>query len=256
MAAHEWIVVGYFFGLTLAAWLKPGHSARRRQATAVASAIVAMVLGLAATDLRDLRAWIPVVYLPAGYWLPALLVTSTGQTEFEMWLSRSDTMLRERLPPMPRMAVPFLEVAYLLCYPLVPLAFLVVWISGGEADVEHFWVAVLLSGYACYVTLPWLVSRPPRTRRKIDTEGGLRRLNARVLERWSHQFNTFPSGHVAVAVAAASSVGSVSTEAGAVIGAVAAAIAIGAAAGGYHYIVDVILGLIVAALALLLAGVL
>jgi membrane-associated phospholipid phosphatase len=75
-----------------------------------------------------------------------------------------------------------------------------------------------------------------------------------VLERWSHQFNTFPSGHVAVAVAAASSVASVSTEAGAVIGAVAAAIAIGAAAGGYHYIVDVILGLIVAGLALLLAG--
>ena len=257
MAAHEWIVVVYFSGLTLAAWFMRQPFGRRLRATALASAIVAMVLGAAANDLRALRAWIPVVYLLAGYWFPALLVTSAGRTRFEAWLSRSDTRLRQWLPRIPAVAVPLLEFAYLLCYPLVPLAFMVVRTSGRAIDVERFWLAVLLSGYACYVTLPWLISRPPRTRRNVDVAPeGIRRLNARVLERWSHQLNTFPSGHVAVAVAAAASVWSVSTPAGAAVGAVAAAIAVGAAAGGYHYVVDVILGLIVGGLAVAAARVL
>jgi membrane-associated phospholipid phosphatase len=216
-----------------------------------------MVVALATTDLRALRAWIPVLYLAAGYWLPALLVSSAGRPQFEAWLSRSDMTIRRWLPPMPTIALPLLELAYLLCYPLVPLSFAVVWISGREIDVDRFWLAVLLSGYACYVTLPWLTSRPPRALRNSDiTPSGLRRLNASVLERWSHRFNTFPSGHVAVAAAAAASVWSVSAPAGAFIAAVAAAIAVGAAAGGYHYIVDVILGLIVGGLAVTVASVL
>ena len=125
-----------------------------------------------------------------------------------------------------------LELAYLFCYPLVPLSFTIVWFEGGSMDVERFWLAVLLSGYACYVTLPWLVSRPPRARQQHGARGGIRHLNAHVLARWSHQFNTFPSGHVAVAAAAAIGVGAVSTGAGVAIGAVVAAIAVGAAAAG------------------------
>ena len=83
---------------------------------------------------------------------------------------------------------------------------------------------MLLSGYACYVTLPWLISRPPRARLHHRPRSAIHLLNAHVLERWSHQFNTFPSGHVAVAAAAAVGVGSVSTPAGGAIGAVVAAI--------------------------------
>ena len=51
-----------------------------------------------------------------------------------------------------------------------------------RTDVERFWLSVLLSGYACYVTLPWLVSRPPRSHQEHGTSRrGLPRLNARVL---------------------------------------------------------------------------
>ena len=257
MAVHEWIVVAYFAGLTLAAWLTPRPPARRRQLTALASVVVLTVFGLATTDLRVLRAWVPLAYLLAGYWLPAMLVTSAQDAPFEAWLTRSDTVIRRWLPPIPAALVPLLELAYLFCYPLVPLSFIVVWHWGTDVDVERFWLAVLLSGYACYITLPWLTSRPPRIRRDSGlAKRGIRNLNARVLEGWSHQLNTFPSGHVAVAVAAAAGAGSVSSPAGVLVGTVAGAIAAGAATGGYHYVLDVILGAIVGVIAGVVAGVL
>ena len=58
------------------------------------------------------------------------------------------------------------ELAYLLCYPLVPLSFAVVWLKGSPGDIERFWLTVLVAGYGCYATLPWLVSRPPRNQRE------------------------------------------------------------------------------------------
>jgi membrane-associated phospholipid phosphatase len=58
----------------------------------------------------------------------------------------------------------------------------------------------------------------------------------------SHQLNTFPSGHVAVSLAAAAVVASLSPPAGLLFGLMAAAIGVGAAAGRYHYVIDVLLG--------------
>ena len=254
MAAYEWLVVAYFSALTLAGWLRPVGPVSRRRATSLASTVVVTVLVVAVTGPWALRAWAAVVYLFAGYWMPALLVTPTKQHSFEAWLAKADTGIRRLLPRVPKAFAPLLELAYLLCYPLVPLSFTIAWVHGGRMDVERFWLAVLLSGYACYVTLPWLVSRPPRMREYQRRRGGIGHLNARVLARCSHQFNTFPSGHVAVAAAAAVGAGSVSTPAGFAIGTVAALISVGAAAGGYHYVLDVILGLIVAATSAAVAG--
>jgi membrane-associated phospholipid phosphatase len=80
-------------------------------------------------------------------------------------------------------------------------------------------------------------------------------VNTAVLNRVSHQLNTFPSGHVAVAVVAASSAFSVWWPAGLVLAVVAAGIAIGAVAGRYHYVVDVIFGVIVGFAAVAIFGV-
>jgi membrane-associated phospholipid phosphatase len=70
----------------------------------------------------------------------------------------------------------------------------------------------------------------------------IRGFNVGLLRRVSHQWNTFPSGHVAVSVAAAASLFGVWPPAGAVAFAVACGVGIGAAAGGYHYAIDVALG--------------
>jgi len=255
MAAYEWLVVAYFSALTLAGWLRPVGPVSRRKATSLGLTVLVTVL-VVATGPWALRGWAAVVYLFAGYWMPALLVTPEKERSFETWLVSADTGIRRLLPRVPEALAPLFELAYFFCYPLVPLSFAIVWVQGGRMDVERFWLAVLLSGYACYVTLPWLVSRPPRMREDQRRRGGIGHLNAHVLARCSHQFNTFPSGHVAVAAAAAMGAGSVSTPAGVAIGAVVAAISVGAAAGGYHYVLDVILGLIVAAMAAAVAGLL
>ena len=256
IAAYEWLVVVYFSALTLAGWVRPSGPINRRTAASLGLTAVVAVLVVAMTGPWAVRAWAAVVYLFAGYWMPALLVTPTKEHSFEAWLVKADTGIRRLLPRVPAALTPLLELAYLFCYPLVPLSFAIVWIQGDGVDVERFWLAVLLSGYACYVTLPWLVTRPPRARQDQQTRGGIRHLNAHVLARCSHQFNTFPSGHVAVAAAAAVGAGSVSPPAGVAIGVVVAAISVGAAAGGYHYVLDVILGLVVAAVSAAVAGLL
>jgi membrane-associated phospholipid phosphatase len=149
----------------------------------------------------------------------------------------------------------YLELAYLLCYPLVPAAFVVVFAGGAFADADRFWVAVLLSGYMCYITLPWLTSRPPRIlSAATDAAWGVAAVNAFVLGRVSHQLTTFPSGHAAVSVASALSVASISGAAGLVFGLLAASIAVAAVVGRYHYTIDVLLGVLVGVIAWALAG--
>ena len=78
---------------------------------------------------------------------------------------------------------------------------------------------------------------------------GVGRLNALVLARVSHRWTTFPSGHVAVAWGAAIALLRVWPAAGGVVAVVALGVTVGAAAGRYHYVIDVLLGLVVAAIA-------
>jgi membrane-associated phospholipid phosphatase len=113
---------------------------------------------------------------------------------------------------------------------------------------------VLLGGFTCYGPLPWLISSPPRVRdgEAQHSASGLRRLNLHILRRASHGFNTFPSGHVAVSVAAALAVLELSPSAGAAALVASFAIAAGAVAGRYHYAIDVIAGALAGAAASLL----
>jgi membrane-associated phospholipid phosphatase len=136
----------------------------------------------------------------------------------------------------------WLEWTYLLCYPLVPAAFAVVWTWSDARDVERLWVAVLIAGFACYGALPWTAARPPRLLVDSSASRGIAIINAHVLHRMSHGLNTFPSGHVAVSGAAALAVASVSTQAGVVFAAIAVSIAAAAVVGRYHYLVDVVIG--------------
>jgi hypothetical protein len=229
----------------------------RRRAVGMAVSLGASlsIVALAPRMTPEVRAWAPHLYLIGGYWVPGLLVPRlTAATRFERWLAASDRRVRPRLPAVPAPLSHVAELAYLLCYPLVPAAFVVVSTLGRDADVNRFWLAVLTAGYASYATLPWLLSRPPRLLGDTATPAAyFGTANAFVLGRVSHRLNTFPSGHVAVSCASAGAMWSVSPVAAVILGALAAAIAVGAAAGRYHYVVDVGLGIAVAIGAVALA---
>jgi hypothetical protein len=252
---YELLAVVYFVALAVATRRARTDEAHRRKAMRLAILVAAGVVAFAYLSPAGLRAWMPITYLVLGYWTPAILTPAKPDAAFEAWLRDTDAAWGLAAVRVPAWIRHPLELAYLLCYPLVPAAFAVVWTLGREADVQRFWLATLLAGFACYVTVPWLASRPPRLMTLSSEPGGtLATLNVHVLRRLSHQLTTFPSGHVAVATAAALTIWPVSRPAGIAVAAIAAGIAAGAVAGRYHFAVDVALGAIVGAVAALVSG--
>lgn len=259
MRAHEWIAAAYFGYLATAVFAVPLAPDRRRRIAVTATLVVAAVVagarlgeGPGAVVLRE---WMPVAYLLFGYWLPALFVTAPDQA-FERALLALDYRWfgRERLTTFaaraPRPVVELFELAYLFCYPIVPIGLACLALGGSHQDIERFWTAVLLAAFSCYGMLPWLPTRPPRAIEgmPVPSRSRVRRLNLRVLGRASVQLNTFPSGHAAVSWAIALAVGARLPWAGAILGLIAFGISFGSVVGRYHYAADALSG---AALAVL-----
>lgn len=240
MFAFERLALLFFAFFLAAAVLR-----RQPRAAGVAVTLLAVILA-GSSGPSDVRGWLGHAYLAFGYWIPAWMTVGEPSPRVEAWLARRDAHVTPRLASMPRLVVALGDLAYVLCYPLVPVAFVVVWRSGGAGDVDRFWTMVLAAGFVCYGSLPWMVSRPPRLIEPSPGRiGTLARGNAWVLSRISHQRNTFPSGHVAVSVAAALAVSPVSPAAGIVCGVIAVGVAVGAVTGRYHYVADVVAGLVV-----------
>jgi len=202
----------------------------------------------------------PLVYLLTGYWLPALLVGAPNTRlerallAFDRRLFGSDglTTFQERAP---RWLVEYLELAYLLCYAVVPAGYVWLFVAGFQGEADRFWSTVLLASFLCYGLLPWLPTRAPRALEGDSRPGRsvVRRLNLAVLSRASVQWNTFPSGHTAASLATALAVGTHVPVAGAVLGFIGVSIAVGSVAGRYHYAADAIAGAAVAWLAFAMA---
>jgi mono/diheme cytochrome c family protein len=70
-------------------------------------------------------------------------------------------------------------------------------------------------------------------------------MNIQLLDRFSHGWNTFPSGHVAIALAAAVSTLAVAPRAGIGFLILAVGILIGSVTGRYHYSIDALTGAMV-----------
>jgi PAP2 superfamily len=205
---------------------------------------------------------VPLLYLLVGYWLPALIV-DTPDRRFEQRLLDADRRLfgREGLSRFerraPRAIIEYLELAYLLCYAVVPAGYACLLLTGHDADaIDRFWSVVLLAAFPCYGLLPWMPTRAPRAIEppRGATRSSFRELNLAVLNRASVQWNTFPSGHTAASLATALAVGREMPLAGLVLGVVAVSIAAGSVVGRYHYAADAIVGAVVAVMAFVMAA--
>jgi membrane-associated phospholipid phosphatase len=157
----------------------------------------------------------------------------------------------------------FMELAYLLVYPFIPLGCAAVYFakrksaSERPAAIDRYWTAVLLAVLVSYALFPFFPLTPPRVLFH-DFPGGtadsvLRQLNSWVLGRYSVQACIFPSGHVAGAVATALAVRAERPRLGIVFVFAAAMIAASTFYGRYHYGADAAAGALVGVAAFIAA---
>jgi membrane-associated phospholipid phosphatase len=264
MRTSEWIQGGFAILLALAVWIRP-LPAKRRAAVALlaAFAVVAVLVGrlsvyvLAPRAASILRDWLPVALMLVPYWQTGQFFAGANG-KIQSWLVESDRRLAKVLSPRAlafgRATRVSMEWAYMLCYPLPLAGLAVLYAVGLRRYASTYWPIVLLPTYLCYALTPLVPALPPRSiTGKMGT--GDVRTKSRVFNLWilknaSIQAISFPSAHVACALAISFVLLHYVPIAGAVFLAIAVWIGVAAIVGGYHYAVDVWLGAAVALLVL------
>ena len=256
MRTSEWILCGYFAYLVVVAGvLLPGRHIRRvLLISLVCTGLIVMLSRLRPSPILRLgRDWLPVMYFLQAYWLSGLYYRRPAR-QVEQWLMRLDRWLfaRARIPSFleraPRALLEYLELTYLSCAAFVPTDLAVLYLAGQRFQADRYWTCVAVALLACYGTLPWIQTRPPRSLEgttEIDRRGLVfRRLNLLTLAHGSIQVNTFPSGHAAGSLAIALIVAEIHPLIGGICLAWALGIAVASVVGRYHYAADAMLGIL------------
>ncbi len=267
MRAAEWISVAFFAAFLGASVFTPLAPRKRLKAIGIGLAGILVALTLPSLDAlpggRVIRDVIPGFFLLMTYWQSGQFFTGNN-SKVQASLSAIDerwfpgvARITASLGERPVFAA-YLEAAYLMCYPTVPLGIGVLYLMGQSSSMGLFWLVVLPPTYICYATTVLFQSLPPW---EIDaaTGVGIGRSNIRSLTIWvlrtgSIRANTFPSGHVANSLAIALVLLKLIPVAGVVFLAIAVSIALATAVLRYHYAIDAVLGAVLAVLSFVLLG--
>jgi membrane-associated phospholipid phosphatase len=272
----EWIQIGFAMLLAVSGWFtsfrnQPLPRSRQWIITGLAAAAI-LVLSLARLTglflpqqyLSILRDWLTAGLFLIPYWqtgqffLGPNLRIQEQLLAFDRWLlpgiaNKSGT---ERTP-----AGFLLEIAYLFCYPLLPLGLGAMYAAGLRSKVGSFWFVVLVSTYICYAITPFVPAFPPRALAGDQAPSAEPPRNAnkgRIFNRWIlknagiHAIS-FPSAHVASALAVALVLLRLSPAIGMPFLVLAILISLGAVIGRYHYALDVLLGAVAAIIVFLVS---
>jgi membrane-associated phospholipid phosphatase len=250
----EWVAVAYFGYLLIVALSRPPWR-RRRQAVAASLAgvvVVALVSRAPETPLVHVaRDWLPALYLLAGYWLSGWSFVAPMRgiearfmgVDWRVLGRDGGSALVDRLP---RAVLELIEFAYVTCFLFVPGGLVILALGGHRESADRFWTLVLLGEFGSFAVLPWIQTRPPRA---VEPPGAMdrrtlvmRRLNRLQVDMTSIGVNTFPSGHVAGALATAIAVSEVIPALAPFLLAIVVVIAVAAVLGRYHYLVDAVAG--------------
>jgi len=255
MRSSEWIQGGFAAALAIAAWIAPLTPRRRANITWLAVfALVVIALGrlsvyiLAPDASAILRDWLPVPLTLIPYWQTGQFFTEPNR-KIQGWLVETDRWLLDSLSrtgwTFGRYARLTMEWAYMLCYPLVPLGLAAFYVAGLRRDADAYWFFVLVPTYLCYAITPFFPALPPRSlgaERPRTQSTKSRVFNLWILKHGSIQAISFPSAHVASALAASLVLLHYLPAAGIAFLVITVWIAVAAVAGRYHYAVDVVLG--------------
>jgi membrane-associated phospholipid phosphatase len=252
--ASEWVAAGYFAYLCAAALIRPSWPRRWSAAATAFAATVALFLPQRLPDTTTsglVRDWLPTLYIVVGYWLSGWFFVAPMRNIENRFLDLDRQILGQDsgsalVEALPRLVLEFLEFSYVTCFLFVPGGLLLLMLAGHRDAADRFWTLVLLGEFGSFAVLPWIQTRPPRTieppsavdRRPLF----MRQLNRLQIRTVSIGVNTFPSGHVAGALATAIAVGEVLPAWTPWLLAIVAAIAIAAVIGRYHFFIDAACG--------------
>lgn len=262
MRTAEWLNLSFFTLLTVLAWVQRASQHHRVAATWVGLVGIGLsVLPQVAdncpsfTDIATFRDWLPAALIPLAYWQTGAFFPERKR-ELEHKLDRFDRKLFSLVnrSPARRKWGPvlnqWLELAYSLCYVLIPGGLAVLYLIGQQRQADWYWAVVLSPTYLCYLVTVFVHVLPPRSleagQEANATVDALRRFNLWMLQKTSIKFATFPSAHVASTTAAALALVWLAPGAGVIFLTLSASIAVGAVKGRYHYFIDVLLGALLA----------
>ena len=260
MRIAEWINLIFFLLLTGLAWIRPLTLVRRGKIALLGGIGVGWTLASWRSDLflapswsTFVRDWSPAPIVLIAYWQAGGFFVEPWEA-FQERLRRMDSVVGRALGVFKGLSSSrwfrvYLEAAYLLAYPLVPFALVVLYLGGRAGQADLFWAVVLPPSYVCYAMLPFIQTLPPRLLHTngVDFVQGTERGVHRLLNLWILRYlgigaNTFPSGHVAATMAASLVVYQFLPTVGMVFLWVALSIAVSVVVRRYHYFVDAVLG--------------
>ena len=267
----EWICVGYFVYIALLSFfIKVSRRRRRWLVTVNAAVVIGLLLLPGAAKLASqgfvsvFRDWLPVPLILFGYHESGRLTFPRTDQFFEKAFLRWDDFLFRpgffhiTKGNLPAWLDAVLEFSYLQCYVIVPSGIAVLYLAHQTALTDQYWSVVLPAVFAAYGLTPLFPAQPPRKlpQNSLPSRKTLffRRFNLWIHDHASIKVNTFPSGHVAGAVAASLALMRPLPMAGACYLLITVGITLGAIRGRYHYSVDAIAGALVAVGAYLCNG--
>jgi membrane-associated phospholipid phosphatase len=246
MRTAELVNLAYFGFFTFLAlvWALPASSRIKAVLIGLAGLGINELATAAADFLRD---WIPVPLMALAYWQSGCFFQKPSPRLQNIFENSERKILQLFRVDLARCAQTWvgtlLELAYVFCYPVVPLGLGSLYLAGFKTAVDDYWTVVLLSAYPCYVLLPFIQLLPPRlieTGERAGTQSHhFRRFNLWLVRHVTHEANTFPSGHVAASAAIAMVLLWFTPVVGILFAVIAAGIAAGCIVGRYHYAIDV-----------------
>ena len=257
-----WIQSVFVVLLAAMAWFRPLGWKRQLNASVLAAIAIGTILlaywsrlwlgPLAAGVLRD---WLPVPLMLFPYWQAGQFfmggdpVAEKRLADFDQAFFRAVGITPAKTSISAAWGV-YLELAYLLVYPLMPLGLATLYATNTRQFVNYYWIVVLLATYVCFAITPFVPAMPPRALQSHEQfrmpPSRLGALNRFILRRGSIQAITFPSAHVASALAAGLVLVRVEPSAGLIFLLIGVSIAIATVVGGYHYAADALLAALVA----------
>jgi hypothetical protein len=264
MRAAEWIHIVVFSFFVSLSWIRRLPARRRAKVTVIGvGGLAATITGalllprlLPALAVSVVRDWLPAAMVLLVYWQAGEFFSKVDQ-RFQDGLERIDArMVAPFLRWLSRgrvgmLIAAYLELAYLLCYPMIPMSIGTLYVLRLARHSDSFWTVVLISTYLSYGVFPFLQTLPPRMLEEPWLpplpRSPVRRFNLWILRNASIHANTFPSAHVAASTAAALVLTSLAPwPTGVVFLAIAAGIGFGTFAGRYHFAADAVAGSAVA----------